>query len=70
MFQYQIDISCISKINLDTTNYEVRDIIKNCAKQQFHNKASVNISISNTSTKRFYKPGGTMVITTDNYSGE
>lgn len=66
MFQYNIDVLCVSEINFDTTNYKVRDIIQNCAKRQFHNKARVNFSSSNIPTKIFYKPGVTMVLTTGN----
>ena len=69
MREYGIDMSCISEINLDTTNHKVRQIIQESASKQFDRKVRVQMASSRISTKNFYKPGGVMTLTSGNVSG-
>lgn len=69
MNEYNIDMSCISEINLDTRNFEVKRITYNTAKKHFNQKVNLQMASSSIRSKSFYKPGGVMMLTTGNTSG-
>ena len=69
MSNYQINLSCISEINLDTLNYNVNFKINECAKRIFDKKVKVKTSSSSIKATSSYKPGGTMIMTVGNYAG-
>ena len=69
MREYGIDVSCVSELNLDTTNFKIRNILCDTGKKHFQQKVYMNMSSSSIRTKNFYKPGGVLMLTTGNYSG-
>ena len=64
-----IDVSCVSEINIDTTNFKAKNIIYDTARCHFDNKVKVNLASSSIISKTFYKPGGVLMITAGNASG-
>ena len=64
-----IDVSCVSEINIDTTNFNAKNIIYNTAQRHFDTKVKVNFSSSDIISKSFYKPGGVLMITAGNALG-
>lgn len=69
MVKHQIDLSCNSEINLDTTKLKVKEMIHKTGQTIFNNKFCCKMSSSTIRTKNFYKPGDTMIMTVGNYSG-
>ena len=69
MFNHQIDVSCLSETNLDSLNYNVKEILEDCAGKQFEKKVKLTISSSAVKAQNYYKPGGTMTMTVGNYAG-
>ena len=53
MFNYQVDLSCTSEINLHSLNYKLKEILNNCATKTFDRKVRLNIATSSVKSTKF-----------------
>mmetsp|Transcript_10291 Transcript_10291/g.22640 ORF Transcript_10291/g.22640 Transcript_10291/m.22640 type:complete len:241 (+) Transcript_10291:1085-1807(+) len=62
-----IDILCLAEINLDTRKHTVQDKMRLAARRQF-NHFRLTTGSSTISSQNEFKPGGTLIMTTDSTS--
>ena len=69
MDRYQIDVSCLYEINVDTTKSYIKKLFHDTARSIFRNKSRIQLGSSPVPSKNSYKPGGTMICTRGNTTG-
>ena len=69
MERYEIDVSCVYEVNLDTTKPYINKLFYDTARSVFQNKSRLKIGSSPVPAKYSYKPGGTLICTRGNASG-
>ena len=69
--RYQVEVACLSEINVDTRNPTMRyDIFEKVKQQDLHSKVTFTSSHCTPKTREsYYKPGGTMTLVRGTISG-